>query len=412
MSSGSVSNNESESPGKKGTPPQVVANDSAAEHSDDGLHHSPKRSRFRLRRSPEPQSSAEEDLAQLAGEVDEDRILESRLRTRKKSKSTFQQNLEKLKRRKMQVKGKGNIEQEDEGQEEEDASDDDDDPKPFKGSKPSSGLQDDDSDLEQSDTYNSSDFIVEDEASTSVQLPAEFSMETHQDISHQFKKVFQFFVHVAAQPSRKRANFMEDRMQDEQYFSVPLQIVRRKLAGIRDSLVASSVWRPEFKKSLEKYPGFDLMYLDFAVPSCDACHLGGRMSTLLGRLSDSPYNRFGFEALPPRRSDKNELKEFHLGRFCARRTQVYHEFSHWEQSLFHSILREIDVLHDKGSLKSFHTVAFFGGKKPPEDLRDADGLCDWLDERKVIDIEWQKLKKMMESAQHLELGDKAGETGD
>lgn len=83
-----------------------------------------------------------------------------------------------------------------------------------------------------------------------------------------------------------------------------------------------------------------------------------------------------------------------------------------QQSLFHSILREIDVLRSKKSTNSFHTVAFFGGKKPPEDLGDADGLCDWLDERKIIDIEWQKLKKMMESSQHLELGNKTGEMDD
>jgi hypothetical protein len=82
---------------------------------------------------------------------------------------------------------------------------------------------------------------------------------------------------------------------DEEYFSVPLRIARRKLSGLRDSLVASSVWRPDFKQQLEKYPTFELTGLDFAVPACDACHLGGRMSTLLGRVSGSPYDRFGFE---------------------------------------------------------------------------------------------------------------------
>lgn len=92
-------------------------------------------------------------------------------------------------------------------------------------------------------------------------------------------------------------SFNPNFLADEQYFSVPLQIIRRKLSGVKDSLVSSSVWRPEFKRSLEKYPDFELVALDFAVPSCDACHLGGRMSTLLGRLSGSAYNRSGFEAV-------------------------------------------------------------------------------------------------------------------
>ena len=85
-------------------------------------------------------------------------------------------------------------------------------PRPFKGSKPSN-LQQESSEGDQSDTDNSSGFIVEDEDSISFQLPAEFSMETHQDLSHQFKKVFQFFVHVAVQPSKVRAKFMEASIQ-------------------------------------------------------------------------------------------------------------------------------------------------------------------------------------------------------
>lgn len=77
---------------------------------------------------------------------------------------------------------------------------------------------------------------------------------------------------------------------------MPLNVARRKIVGLRDSLVASSVWRPDFKKSLETYPVFTLAHLDFAVPACDACHLGGRMSTLNGRLSGTPYDCLGFEA--------------------------------------------------------------------------------------------------------------------
>ena len=34
---------------------------------------------------------------------------------------------------------------------------------------------------------------------------------------------------------------------------------------------------------------------------------------------------------------------------------------------------------------------------------------DWLDERKVIEMEWIKIKDMMESALHLEMAVKKGE---
>lgn len=70
--------------------------------------------------------------------------------------------------------------------------------------------------------------------------------------------------------------------------------MRRKLSGMRDSLVSSSVWKPDFKRNLEKFPELSLIHLDFAVPYCDACNLGGRMSTLLGHLMGSPYDAVGF----------------------------------------------------------------------------------------------------------------------
>ncbi len=99
---------------------------------------------------------------------------------------------------------------------------------------------------------------------------------------------------------------------------------------------------------------------------------------------------------------------------------MFHDFSHWEVSkiyifalnkiidvaqynLFQSILREINELRSGLSSTGFHRVAYAGGREPPEDLEDPDGLCDWLDKRKIIDAEWQTLKLMMESARHLEL---------
>lgn len=70
--------------------------------------------------------------------------------------------------------------------------------------------------------------------------------------------------------------------------------------------------------------------------------------------------------------------------------------------MFQCISREIDELQT-ASETGFHQVAYFRGIDPPDDLSDADALCEWLDQRKVIDVEWHKLKDMMESAHHLEI---------
>lgn len=79
---------------------------------------------------------------------------------------------------------------------------------PFDDAKPSSDLNNlDDEDL---DSSEDSAFIVEDD--NVFQLPAQFSMESHQDLSHQFKKIFQFFVHIAAQPPKRRSSFMKKKL--------------------------------------------------------------------------------------------------------------------------------------------------------------------------------------------------------
>ena len=156
--------------------------------------------------------------------------------------------------------------------------------------------------------------FIEEDSNAAIELPVEFSMGTFQDLMHHFKTICQLFVHLAVQPVEDRRAFMKQAMKgtndlysvsylvnvfggSEQYFSVPLQIARRKITGMRDSLVTSSVWRTAFKKPLETYPEFEAIPMDFAVPTCDACHLGGRMSTLTGRISGEPYDKLTYEVL-------------------------------------------------------------------------------------------------------------------
>lgn len=364
-------------------------------------------------------SEEEEDLSE---EVEKHHIIESRLRARDK-KTAFQKHLERLKRKKL---GKP-LPSSDSSSEESEETPDEEQSKPFKGAKPASSHAGSLFSEDEEESDGSSDFIVEDDSqAVAAELPSEFSMRSHDDLSHQFKIIFQFFVHIAVRPAVDRHTFMEDQMKVQDYFSFPLRTTRRKLLGLRDSLVASSVWRPKFKKALDKYPTFECIPLDFAVPSCDACHLGGRLSTLLGRLGGIAYDKVGFIDLIASDSDEDSdddseasvtqfkkskfgFLEFHLGRFCARRVRAYHEFSHWEYNLFNAIRSEIDDLHAVKTKRGFVRVAFPGGKQPPSDLTDADGICEWLDERGFIDHEWQKMKAMVDSGHNLELSAKKGE---
>lgn len=69
----------------------------------------------------------------------------------------------------------------------------------------------------------------------------------------------------------------------------------------------------------------------------------------------------------------------------------------------------MDELRQSGGTRGFVRVAFAKGIKPPEDLTDADGIMDWLDQRGIIDMEWQTVKELMESARNLEMAAKKGE---
>lgn len=84
-----------------------------------------------------------------------------------------------------------------------------DDDLPFKGAKPSSDF---DSLFDEDSEVNSSDFIVEDDNSVVATLPMEFSMQSHEDLDHQFKKIFQLFVHIAVRPAKERHHFMEEQL--------------------------------------------------------------------------------------------------------------------------------------------------------------------------------------------------------
>lgn len=79
--------------------------------------------------------------------------------------------------------------------------------KPFAGARPHTG---DDSDASVFEDEGLSGFIEEDSVNAiAPELPAEFSMNTYQDLMHHFKIICQLFVHLAVQDPEDRQSFME-----------------------------------------------------------------------------------------------------------------------------------------------------------------------------------------------------------
>lgn len=160
-----------------------------------------------------------------------------------------------------------------------------------------------------------------------------------------------------------------------------MQKMRQTLSGLRNSLVRSQVWRPAFTRALQKYPTLEMEVLQETMDGCEACRLSGRKSTRLAMFSGEPYDEVTFEVGtlnfqgsfrlnthyhmqpstaketsdgntsdgdPSGEASSNETedadeqetntdsdevedqKRFTIGRYCARRSEVFHELTHWE----------------------------------------------------------------------------------
>jgi hypothetical protein len=83
---------------------------------------------------------------------------------------------------------------------------------------------------------------------------------------------------------------------------------------------------------------------------------------------------------------------------CSTTLKQYH--------LYRSLLQQIDEVLDDN--RSFVRVAFAGGVQPPKDMRDADKVMDWLDQRGLIESEWQRVRELMDKARNLEIRAKRG----
>jgi len=62
-----------------------------------------------------------------------------------------------------------------------------------------------------------------------------------------------------------------------------------------------------------------------------------------------------------------------------------------------------EIANAYGKKKKFVRISRPGGVEPPDDLTDADGILEWLDDRKVIEDEWKRIKDLMSDASNLDV---------
>ncbi|KAF8758338.1 hypothetical protein RHS01_02341 [Rhizoctonia solani] len=254
----------------------------------------------------------------------------------------------------------------------------------------------DEDESEQGSGSSDNDSWIEDDTNNGAPpaiLPEGYSMLGHQSLAHHFKVVMQLFVHLACLKAKQRREFRECE-QNDQYFGLSLRALRRKMDGLRDSLVTSSIWTSGFKKALNTHPELDIVHLKFAVSGCGACRISTRLSTFKGSLAGDDYNRDTFEPIQSRSesvdSDESDNEEsnlrFDLGRFCRARWQ-----------LFELVSNEIETLKTAHRRKD---PASSRGQRPA--ANDPDGIMNWLDGRGIVQQEWSRLEQLMDKARGLD----------
>ncbi|ORY20450.1 hypothetical protein BCR39DRAFT_555354 [Naematelia encephala] len=209
----------------------------------------------------------------------------------------------------------------------------------------------------------SEDFIVEDGGTVQAGLmPHQFSINASQTPEFKFKVVFHYLVLLVI----KGPGILPLTGEAAEYFSPMVQDLRRRMEGYKSSRVRSQIWRSDFVRALETFPTYKGQFLDFAEAGCDACHMSGRRSTWKVFLEGDPYDRETHEPIDSDsesesdkgksgKSQKNGAKgrsrdsssdaseeeklpaEFKMGRMCKRRSECYHEMTHWEDELYYRV---------------------------------------------------------------------------
>ncbi|KAE8543195.1 hypothetical protein D1P53_000683 [Cryptococcus gattii VGV] len=331
----------------------------------------------------------------------------------------------------------------------------------------SSGDNDDDDNAQEEDVAEEEDisnFIVDDGSQSLAEglLPPEFSRNALQTTEYKFQVVFHYFLLLAMKGAE---HVLPLDKKTREYFGPPLADLRRRMQDYRNNRVRSQVWSRELVQVLEKYPLFRTEYTG-AEMGCDACKISGRVGTITVTIGGGPYDKETFQTLPDTDdegkdegsnvvsvysedkdtsdvdADEPTPQTVHskliMGKICKARTQVYHQLSHWEYTLYHRIRRyyknllkaagdippvtsgsEIEQSEEEpDQAKSGATSRRKSQRKGreaekrleslrqqglPDDLEELDDVMEWMEEKaNYVTEEFEWMEELVESAERLD----------
>ncbi|OLY80830.1 hypothetical protein AYI68_g5065 [Smittium mucronatum] len=305
---------------------------------------------------------------------------------------------------------------------------------------------------------------------------SDFGLSFSQDIHTSFNTYIQYMIHAIF--NRDIVNTVD--FETMKYFENAKNTVDNRISTIRDSLVSSSVWNPQFLIDLKSHPIYELEDED-PIAGCEACTFGtSRTSTfsihLMGYPSLNEVPKFfstvdeknykpgrndlvsirfkKFKTYPKYLMDRNlvtsEMRSFFKdgydttkkvgdlhtlgisgvsylsGRFCQKRSQVYHWLYHYPYYLFLKLKSAANeyISKQKIDLESkflfintqcsflfkakltinslFPLLHFFQiALNPKEKAKFAEGMVYELEKSKVTAYYFKEFTKYLDDAQDL-----------
>ncbi|KAJ3172854.1 hypothetical protein HDU87_007778 [Geranomyces variabilis] len=176
-----------------------------------------------------------------------------------------------------------------------------------------------------------------------------------------------------------------------------IRAIEKRIDGYRMSLLSSEAWQPNFKDALNTYPIYKMRPTPPDAGVCDACRRTNHTAASEAVLSGPAYDAWTLASLPksdprsrmekrfPRyvrfrpKSNESELA-FLLGKFCAKRSQLYSKLTHWKWKFF---VRVREAL--KAGFKDLEPYS-------------RDDLLAYLEQKSVVDELWTQYNELLETA--------------
>ena len=162
----------------------------------------------------------------------------------------------------------------------------------------------------------------------------------------EFKAYLQYMLSFCLDPE-----FL-DRTSSQDIFKTAKKKIETKIEDL-ENMLKSEAWQAGFREAMETFPILQCQRLDkldlLHKPCCEACARPGRIASEIFTFVGPPYNIKNFESQD---TCSPSQMSFRIGRFCARRSELYHCVFHYRFHLREKCVEAINQFSENDDATS------------------------------------------------------------